>query len=292
MFCGKAGAQVKPGRCCHGSFCTIELCLKHIQQQLQAEVPKGSLLSHAQSGPPLLLWAMSCCAQELCLPSPCPFPALNPAWQTQPVSWGSFMAKVEDMACSCRNHSASMAQETLLKLHSPVLKNMRAVTDTILLPSVCSCLGRRQISSPETSCTLLLGDKEENTSSTSSSWPGHRLFLRAVQGLAAELSPCRGCPEFTHAKGEGKILSRATVQPNTHLKGAWTQRGLRGLLTSVGFVESSLQWLLPSPTSGLQLLARTAIHKWGVPQLSIHCARHSSWCLLWVRLWPAPADGI
>lgn len=131
-----------------------------------------------------------------------------------------------------------MAQETLFKLHSPVLKNMRAVTDTafldtILLPSVCSCLGRR----PDLVCTLLLGDKEENTSSSSSSWPGHRLFLQAVQGLAAELSPCRGCPEFTHAEGLGKTLSRATLQPNTHLKGAWAQRGLRGLLTSVGFAE-------------------------------------------------------
>lgn len=155
-------------------------------------------------------------------PHPVLFPGLNPAWQTQPVSWGSLRGKVLDITCSCRNHSASMAQETLFKLCSPDT----ALHDNILLPSVCSCLGRRPGLLSRASCTLLLGDKEGNTRS-SSSWSGHRLFPRGVQVLVAGLSPCRGCPALTQLKEGGKALSRATLQPNT--AHTWGEPGPQGV---------------------------------------------------------------
>lgn len=122
-----------------------------------------------------------------------------------------------------------------------------------------------QVSSPETSCTLLLGDKEENTSS--SSWPGHRLFPRDVQVLAAELSPCRGCPAFAHAEGGGQSSQQGhpPAKHSTHLKGAWAQRGLREFLSSVWFVESvvcsgshALQGLAQPHLEPTSALAHTA----------------------------------
>lgn len=92
--------------------------------------------------------------------------------------------------------------------------------------SVCSCLGRRPGFLSRASCTLLLGDEEGNTSS-SSSWPGHRLFPRGVQILVAVLSPCRGCPALTQMREGGKALSRATLQPNTAL--TWKEPGPKGV---------------------------------------------------------------
>lgn len=133
------------------------------------------------------------------------------------------------MASSCRNHSVSMAQETLFKLYSPVMKNMRVQVHTkpflitSSFPVFAAAWADDQISPPETSCTLLLGDKEETTSS--SKWPRHRLFPQGVQVLVAVLSPCRGCPALAHA--EGGRQSRATFQPNTAL--TWKEPGPKGV---------------------------------------------------------------
>lgn len=102
-----------------------------------------------------------------------------------------------------------------------------------------------QVSSPVTSCTLLLRDKEENSSS--SSWPGYRLFPRGVQVLLVVLSPCRGCPAFAHAEGGGQSSQQGhptakhsnTAAHNSSPARSLGPKGLRGFLSSVWFVESA-----------------------------------------------------
>lgn len=171
------------------------------------------------------------------------------------------------MACSSGNHSASMSQETLFELYSPVLKNMSVCTDTALydniLPRrVCSCLGRR----PGLLSRDLLHPSpgRQGGKHQQQQLARHRLFPRGVQVLAAEFM---GCPAFAHAEGGGQSSQQGhpPAKHSTHLKGAWAQRGLREFLSSVWFVESvvcsgshALQGLAQPHLEPASALAHTA----------------------------------
>lgn len=203
-----------------------------------------------------------------------------------------------------------MAQETLFKLYSPVLKNMRvqaqtALFNNILLPSVCSCLGRGP---------GLLSSDLLHPSTGRHRGKQQQQQLARVQavppgcaGLACGAQPLQGLSSIRSCWGRGAKLSAGPPYSQTQQHSS-TQlltckepgpKGCQGVpqLSLVCWV-SSLQWLslsegLPRPTLWpLQLLAHTASTCEGLPRststvqgtapgaaLSQAMASSSRWCL-------------